>query len=205
MKVRYDGKGASLLDAPVVDSDAGGFTAIASTGSVDRDGEVIRPGALTLPESIPVHADHSFTVDRVIGRGQPYYRGSELWLDVTLGSGKAAQEVRQKIAERLLDSVSIVFTGSKWETIDGVRTCTEGELLACDVVTVASNREARILSVRGMRSERPMTTDEARAEALLALARAEIATAKAFLAEARANAGADQSTTAQVRAFLRGL
>jgi phage head maturation protease len=204
MKVSYHGKGASISEAPVVDSDSGGFTAIASTGSVDRDGEIIRPGALTLPDSIPVHADHSFSVDRVIGRGQPYYRGAELWLDVTLGSGQAAQEVRQKISERLLDSVSIVFSGQKWETINGVRTCTKGELLACDVVTVPSNRDARILSVRGIGQQRPTSTNEARWQAQLALMEAELADAKAVLAEAQ-RLTPSQPTTADVRRFLRSL
>lgn len=201
--MRTDYKGASAIGAQITDAGPGGFTAIASTGSLDRDGEIVQPHALTLPKSVPVHSDHVFSVENIVGRGVPYYRGDSLMIDVTFDSSEKAQELRRKVVSGLVDSMSIVFKGT-WKTIDGVRTCVSGELLAVDLVSIPSQPDARILAARGW-GRGPATTDEARAEAVLALARAEIATAKAFLAEARANAGADQSTTAQVRAFLRGL
>lgn len=138
------------LLADIDSADVGGFTAIASSPTVDRDGEILASRCFVpLPSSIPVHLDHTLNAAGVIGRAAPYYVGSELHIDATLASTADAQLVRTKLAEGVLVHVSVVFRGLEWQQIDGARTCVRGELLACDVVSIPSNREARVLTVRG--------------------------------------------------------
>ena len=183
--MRRKGGTAAAVDGRIADSDRGGFLAVASTDSLDRDGEVIAPGAFNpLPDSIPCHLDHLTTASNVVARGLPYYdTEGRLMINASFGSGPGAQEARQKVAEGLVDSVSIVFLPRRWEDRDGVRTLVAGELLACDLVSVPSNRDARILAARsfGAYSARGRLLAEAQAEALLALAEVEIAEARAVL------------------------
>lgn len=175
------------VPAVLAATDAGGFTAIASTGSVDRDGEVVAPGCFahpTLPDSVPVHLDHNLTVAGLVGRGRPYYVGDQLWIDGRFSSTPEAQSARRKAAEGVLDSMSIVFRGLEWRTVDGVRTCVRGDLLAADLVTVPSQPQARVLSVRGGLGG-PSVVPQARrvlADALLELARVELKHARSVLA-----------------------
>lgn len=182
MNPAYKRAGASTVGAEIDHtSSSGGFTAIASNGDLDRDGERIMPGCFApLPDSIPIHLDHTMSAATVVARGRPYMRGDELRMDATFGSTPDAQLVRAKVKDETLSALSIVFLGKVWKDIDGVRTCVKGELLAADIVSVPSNRGARILS---MRSYSTATTDAAReavADALLALARSEIAACKAL-------------------------
>ena len=57
--------------------------------------------------------------------------------------------MRTKLAEGVLNSISVVFLGQEWEQRAGFRTCVRAELLAADVVSIPSNRDAAVLSVRG--------------------------------------------------------
>jgi HK97 family phage prohead protease len=178
----HDKSGVLSVAATITEAERGGFTAVASTNSVDRDGEVIAPGALLpLPASIPVHLDHDMSARNAVARARPYYRDGRLMIDAVFGSDAAAQVVRQKVSEGLIDSVSIVFLGERWEDRKGVRTLTRGELLACDLVSVPSNRDARVLAARSLRWATSQVTADARAAALLALAEAEIADARRVL------------------------
>lgn len=178
----HDKSGVLSVDARITETERGGFTAIASTDSVDRDGEVIAPNALMpLPASIPVHLDHDMSARNAVARAKPYYRDGRLMIDAVFGSDTAAQGVRQKVSEGLIDSVSIVFMGERWEDRKGIRTLTRGELLACDLVSVPSNRDARVLAARSLRWATNQTTADARAVALLALVEVEIAEARRVL------------------------
>ena len=120
-----------LLDARVKASptDPGGFTAIASTGQIDRDGEVIQPGSLSLPDSVPIHADHDLSVSKIIARGRPYYDGKLLMINAKFATTPDAQLIRQKVRDGIITNMSIVFRGIDWKDINGVRTCVNGELL----------------------------------------------------------------------------
>ena len=195
------------ISASVERASSGGFVAVASSASVDRDGEVIAVGAFApLPNSVPCHVDHVMSAAGVVGRGRPYYSGDALYVDVALGSGPDAQAVRQKIIEGLLDTVSIAFLGTEWATIAGQRTLVRGELLAVDLVSVPSNRDARVLSVRGysqsptdLRNQARRLTDDCR----YAMMRADLAEAQRFLAELDAPARHGPMRT-QVEMFLRG-
>jgi HK97 family phage prohead protease len=201
--MRSEYKGATALDAQITESGQGTFTAVASTGSVDRDGEVIVPGAFSpLPASIPVHLDHDMRAANVVARARPYYEGNRLLIDASFGSDPLAQEARRKVTEGLVDSVSIVFLSSEKRDVKGVPTVFRGELLACDLVSVPANAEARILSSRSLRYAMTRPGDEARATALLALAEVELAEAKAVL-RGDVRGPVSRSVDAQIRTILR--
>ena len=195
------GKAVTSVAADIRQQDSGGFTAIASNGDLDRDNERIMPGCFApLPKSIPVHVDHTMRAASVVARARPYYVLDDLMIEATFSSTPDAQEVRQKVADGTLDSLSIMFTGNRWEDIAGVRTCVSGELLAADIVSVPSNRGARILSSRSYSRSHGAQARDVAFDAMLLLARVEIADAERVL---------DQHTTrsarASVRRFLRSL
>ncbi len=138
------------LDAQVkaVGDDAtGGFEAVASVPSVDRDGEVIAKGAFDpLPDyEIPIHVDHNMSVATLVGVGKVFYEGDDLRIKGRFSSDAFAQNVRSKVNEGILGWVSVGFMGAKTQVKDGVPTITKAELLEVSLVTVPSNRDARVL------------------------------------------------------------
>ena len=138
------------LAAAIERPSPGGFVAVASTASPDRDGEVIAYGAFApLPNSVPCHVDHVMTAAGVVGRGSPYYSGDKLYVDIAPASTADAQVIRDKLHGGILSTISIAFLGEQWDTIRGQRTLIKGELLAVDLVSVRSNRDAAVVSVRG--------------------------------------------------------
>ncbi len=135
-------------------SDSGAFTAIASMPTLDRDREVILKGAfLPLPDTIPVHFGHDF--NDPVGRARPRYDGEALLVDGWFGRSARAQEVRQMTVDGILGHVSVGFMDSKKEMRDGIQTIVSGELLEVSLVSIPSNREAAVLSVRGYQPVHP--------------------------------------------------
>lgn len=53
------------------------------------------------------------------------------------------------VAEGTIDSMSVVFASPTRRTVKGVPTVVSAELLAVDFVSIPSNRDARVISVRG--------------------------------------------------------
>lgn len=137
----------------VDDSGAGGWTAVASAPTLDRDGEIIDPGALRWPgERVPVHDSH---FGELIGSARPYYRDQSLWVDGAFASTPRAQEVRTLVVEGHLTSMSVVFFDSKKrKDDDGVTHVIDGELLAVDWAPIPSNREAQVLVARAYAARR---------------------------------------------------
>ena len=177
-------RATKAITAAIESADGGGFTAVASTPSLDRDGESLAAGCFSpLPSSVAVHLDHGMSAATIIGRAVPFYVGPDLHINAMLASTPDAQVVRQKLAEGVLDSISVVFLGQEWEQRSGIRTCVRAELLAADVVSVPSQRDARVLTVRGYSNSSPANV---LAEAHRALGRARRALVDHDLAEARA-------------------
>lgn len=170
------------LEARIVEKssgDNGGFVAIASTGSVDRDGEIVAPGAFRpLPDSVPVHMGHTMRPDDVVARARPFYDGDVLKVEAWFGSDNASQVARQKVTDGTLNSLSIVFVGKKLDR-QGTAVVTSGELLAVDLVSIPSNRDALVLSSRSFSPTPPPIARRLEADELLARARAEVAACKA--------------------------
>ncbi len=198
----------SRLAASIKSADTGGFVAVASTPTLDRDGEVVAAGCFApLPASVPVHLDHVMTTAGLIGRAVPTYVGEKLYVDAYFASTPDAQLARQKIADGVLDTVSVAFRAGRRELLRGVPTVTVAELLAVDVVTIPANRDARILSVRGYGGGR---FEVAEAKAALARVRRQLvdhdlAEARRLLDELDYTAPARRGSRAVVEDVLRCL
>ncbi len=174
----------SAVQAHITDSDSGGFRAVASTPDVDRDGEIIDAGAFNpLPASIPCHSDHVASVGNLVARAVPSYVNGRLMIDATFASTPDAQAVRQKVLDGVLDTVSVAFFNADRKSVDGVTHVRSAELLSVDLVTIPSNRGARVLSHRSFAAGRSHPEVEA---ARRAMADALITAARADLTEARA-------------------
>lgn len=176
----------ALLAATVkATTENGGFVAVASMPSLDRDGEVIQAGAFNpLRDSVPIHIDHDMTTRGIVGRARPYYEGDRLMLEGTFAKTPSAQEIRGLVVDGMIGHMSVGFMAAKRSTRDGVPTITAAELLEVSFVTVPSLREAMVLQSR---SFRPQSGREqaARVRALLAVAEAELALTHASGFQAR--------------------
>lgn len=144
------------LDAIVEDADTdkphGGFTAVLSTPSLDRDGDVLsREEWITpLPERLPLDMDHDMTVAGTIGSFRPYFDDSgRLMMDATFASTPKAQEVRTLVKEGHVGSVSVAFLTDRSKK-DGTP---RRELLNAGVVAIPSNRDAVILNAKSATAE----------------------------------------------------
>ena len=101
----------------------------------------------------------------------------------------------------------MVFLGKEWEQRAGVRTCVRAELLAADIVSIPSQSEARVLSVRGYTDTPAALFAKARSltdAARTALMRADLAAAERLLATLDPSPHQGPART-QVETFLRGL
>jgi HK97 family phage prohead protease len=144
------------LRAKIATVDAGGWTAVASAPTLDRDGEVIAAGAFEpLPASVPVHLNHELRVESLVGRARPRYQGGKLIIDGVFAGTELAASTRQLVLDGTLNTMSVVFIGSQRKTIDQVPTITRAELVAVDFVSIPSNRDAVVLSARSLQNRTP--------------------------------------------------
>lgn len=186
------------IAATLKGGEGGTFTAVASTASKDRDGEVIDAGAFNpLPATVPVHMGHPTTpgagASTLIGRARPFYQGGQLMIEGWFATTDAAQVARALVAEGILDAVSVMFIGARRESRQGVVHITDGELISVDLVSIPSNRDALVVSARALNLAGvcalgravAVTTAEARAAAAVALAVAEVAEGRALLRGSR--------------------
>ena len=130
----------------------GGFTAVLSTPSLDRDGD--RLGAdewiTPLPERLPLDIDHGMSVADTIGSFRPYFDGDRLMMDATFASTPKAQEVRALVKEGHINTVSIAFLSdkSRKDASQPFR-----EVLNAGVVACPSNRDAVILASKAAKAD----------------------------------------------------
>lgn len=124
----------------------GAFEAVLSTAIVDRDGEIVEPGAFNpLPKSIPIHVNHQFMdVAKVVGRGQPYYDGDTLKVKGIFASTPDAQVVRALVAEGMVQTMSVGFHQPTRDTKDGIPRVTSAELIEASFVSVPANTDALV-------------------------------------------------------------
>jgi len=122
----------------------GGFRAVLSTPSLDRDGdrllreEWIEP----LPERLPLDIDHGMAVADTVGSFRPYFDGDTLMMEATFASTPKAQEVRTLVREGHVRNVSVAFLTDKSRKSGEPRR----ELLNAGLVATPSNRDAVILA-----------------------------------------------------------
>lgn len=121
----------------------GGFTAVLSTPSLDRDGDNLKRSEWIepLPESVPLDVDHGMTVATTIGSFRPYFDGEKMMMEARFSSLKQAQDVRTLIDEKHIRTVSVAFMNDRKSQKDGKP---YRELLNAGVVAIPSNRDAVI-------------------------------------------------------------
>lgn len=137
----------------------GGFTAVLSTPSRDRDGdELMQDGWITpLPDRIPIDIDHQMSVAGTIGSARPFFDPEgRMCIDATFASTPQAQEVRSLIREGHVTAVSVAFMTDRSKK-DGPNR----ELLNAGVVAVPSNRDAMILSSKAFQAMAEQTESKA--------------------------------------------
>lgn len=188
-------------------SGTGTFEAVASTPTLDRDGEIVAAGAFNpLPASVPIHVDHKMDSEGLVGTGRPFYVGDTLKVTGRFAGTPRAQIIRQLVIEGHLRTMSVVFMGAEVERVDGKPPLVKrAELLAVDFVTVPSNRGALVTSARsfGRRSAGGAARSVAM-KAIIDLALLEVAELDRKTAQTRARARA-QARPAPIdhRAVLR--
>lgn len=148
-----DAKRVGVLDVDVKDAGDGegfgSFEAVLSAASLDRDGEVVDAKAFEpLPKSIVIHTDHVFSVANAVARAVPSYENGNLVVRGYYSSDPVAQQVRAKVREGIITTMSAGFMGAERSTKDGVPHITKGELLEGSFVTVPSNRDALVLAAK---------------------------------------------------------
>lgn len=154
----------------------GGFRAILSTPSVDRDGDSLKRHEWVEPlqKSYPLDMDHGMTVADTIGSFEPYFVGDELWMKAYFAPDEKSQRVRTLVTPdpvtgvRHITSVSVAFMTDKTKKEGEPRR----ELLNAGVVAIPSNRDAVIQCSKSARAavlvdQGIMSPEEAKAALLL--------------------------------------
>lgn len=137
----------------------GEFEAVLSVPVVDRDGEVIDPGAFEpLPAEIPIHKFHDFSAP--VATAVPFYEGDILKAKGTFDPDADSQSIRQKVG-RSIRYMSVGFMAASRQDVDGVPHITKAELLEASFVSVPSNREAAILAVKQAHVDRGLAEEVA--------------------------------------------
>lgn len=140
----------------------GEFEVILSTPNMDRDGEIIDPGAFEpLPAHITFDIDHGLSTATTVGSGVPTYEGGVLVVRGTFSSIPRAQEVRTLVTEGHIRTTSVAFMSAKRTVVDGVPHITSAELLNGAFVAVPSNRESLVLSAKTATTDDTKTPDPA--------------------------------------------
>lgn len=122
----------------------GGFTAVLSTPSEDRDGdELFRDEWKDFQfDRYPLDMDHGMSVAETVGSFAPYFDGEKMMMDAYFSSIARAQEVRTLVDEGHIRTVSVAFMVDKTKKSGTPRR----ELLNAGIVAIPSNRDAVILA-----------------------------------------------------------
>jgi hypothetical protein len=140
------GKSIAAIEATDGDKfgENGGFTAVLSTPSLDRDGDRLHRDEWLEPleERYPLDIDHGMSVADTVGSFHPYFDGDQLMMDAYFASTPKAQEVRTLVTEGHIRNVSVAFMTDKSKKDSEPRR----ELLNAGIVATPSNRDAVILA-----------------------------------------------------------
>lgn len=147
----------------------GAFEVILSAPTKDRDGDTLLPDEWKqpLPDHITFDSDHGMSVATTVGSGKPEIdpESGNLIVRGTYSSLPRAQEVRTLVNEGHIRTTSVAFMTEKTQK-DGV-SVTERELLNGAFVAIPSNREALVLSSKGLKSgARNSASDAAHIQAI---------------------------------------
>jgi len=122
----------------------GGFTAVLSTPSLDRDGDRLHRDEWIEPlaDRYPLDIDHGMSVADTVGSFHPYFEGERMLMDAYFASTPKAQEVRTLVLEGHISNVSVAFLTDKSKKDSEPKR----ELLNAGIVATPSNRDAVILA-----------------------------------------------------------
>lgn len=144
-------------DATITNTDdafPGSFEVILSAQTKDRDGDTLLKDGwkLPLPDHITFDQDHEMSVKGTIGSGVPRIdeETGNLIVAGTYSSLPRAQEVRTLVNEGHIRTTSVAFMTEKTQK-DGA-TVSQRELLNGAFVAIPSNREALVLSSKGLKA-----------------------------------------------------
>lgn len=144
---------ASIEPGPADEEGPGTFSLILSTADVDRDGEIVDPGAFDpLPDHIAMDIDHGLSVATTVGSGKPFYReDGKLQVDGTWASTELAQNTRTLVREGHVRTASVaMIPQKKTKDADGQVHVTKADLLNGTFTPVPSNRNAVLLSAKSL-------------------------------------------------------
>lgn len=205
-------------DASITNTDEdfpGSFEVILSAPTEDRDGETLLSSEWKqpLPEHITFDVDHGMSVGTTVGSGTPTLNDAgELVVSGTYSSLPKAQEVRTLVNEGHIRTTSVAFMTSRSAVKGGKSTVTR-ELLNGAFVAIPSNREALVLSSKGVKAgARNSATDAGHIQSIYDAAvalGAEVSTDNAAKAARRAQtkavAGSLEATRERVSDALNDL
>jgi len=124
----------------------GGFTAVLSNESLDRDQEIVDlPGWMPFQDRYPLDFDHEMSVAGTIGSYHPYIDGKNVMMDAYFSSIPKAQEVRTLVKEGHIRNVSVAFMTDRTKK-DGPRR----EMLNAGIVAIPANRDAVIMAAKAV-------------------------------------------------------
>lgn len=142
-------------DATITNTDEdfpGSFEVILSAPTLDRDGDTYLPDEwkMPLPDHITFDIDHGLSVSSTVGSGTPYlHEDGTLRVKGTYSSLARAQEVRTLVGEGHINKTSVAVLNRTTKSAGGERRV-ERELLNGSFVAVPANRDAVILSSKGL-------------------------------------------------------
>lgn len=147
-------KDATITNTGKDDEFPGTFEVILSAPTLDRDGDTLLPEQWKqpLPEHITFDQDHLMSVAGTVGSGTPRIdeKSGALIVSGTYSSLDRAQEVRTLVNEGHIRTTSVAFMTTKTQK-DGKATM-QRELLNGAFVAIPSNREALVLSSKGLKA-----------------------------------------------------
>jgi hypothetical protein len=144
-------------DATITNTDdefPGAFEVVLSAPTLDRDGDTLLPDEwkTPLPDHITFDSDHGMSVATTVGSGVPEINDAgELIVRGTYSSLDRAQEVRTLVNEGHIRTTSVAFMTTRAKGAGGKQVVTR-ELLNGAFVAIPSNREAVILSSKGIKT-----------------------------------------------------
>jgi len=136
----------------------GGFTAVLSTPSEDRDGdELFRDEWKDFQfDRYTLDMDHGMSVAETVGSFVPYFDGEKMMMDAYFSSIPRAQEVRTLVDEGHIRTVSVAFMVDKTKKSGTPRR----ELLNAGIVAIPSNRDAVILASKAASALKDAFSDQ---------------------------------------------
>ncbi len=152
--MKVETKDATIVPTGTDEDFPGTFDVVLSAPTLDRDGDTLLSNEwkMPLPEHVTFDTDHGMSVATTVGSGAPTLNDAgELRVSGTYSSIPRAQELRTLVNEGHIRTVSVAFMTEKSTQKDGKQVSVR-ELLNGAFTPVPSNREALVLSSKGMKA-----------------------------------------------------